>query len=255
MQNFSSNPQDSLSAQEAHEVLSAWANRPQASGVDPNVQSVQALAAGLGVSEDEVRRMVEDVRVQHRSHQIAAGILAKENVTRRRLDVTAAIGASIAIILVAIAVTAYFVWGGARGGAAAAEASAILPPPTPIAGTPAPAFAPADGVHVGNDGFTIYENGKEIFVSGPDGVTIQKINIEKNLAEVDKKIAKIEAQRIKNELKLRAVETATTRADNRQARIDEIKAQLDENEAEKQDLLAKRRELENDRSTPPPSGR
>ncbi len=104
MQNFSSQPGDSLTSVEAQEVLKAWTNRQQAQGVDASVNSVTALAAGLGVSEDDVRKMLEDIRVQQRSQQIASGYLEQEQKHRKRLDITAAIGAGIALLVLGLAV-------------------------------------------------------------------------------------------------------------------------------------------------------
>src|SRR5438309_691727 len=110
MQNFSQSQSDKVSAEEAQQVLAAWANRQQAQRVDSTVGSVSALAAGLGVSEADVQRMLEDIRVQHRSQEIAQGILQQEQKQRKRSDVSAAIGAAIALVIIGLCIAAFFLF-------------------------------------------------------------------------------------------------------------------------------------------------
>jgi len=129
MQNQHQPTSNAVSPEEAQQVLSAWSNQQQAQGVDPRVDSVQALAAGLGVTETQVRQMLEDIRVQHRSQEIAAGIIDEQQKQRKRSDVTAAAGAAIALVVIALLVAAFFMFG-QRG------SNSGLPPlpprPTPV---------------------------------------------------------------------------------------------------------------------------
>src|SRR3569832_1465181 len=102
MQQFGPDNSNDVSAQEAKEILATWANQRQARGVNPDVNSVPALAAGLGVSEEEIRQMLEDIRVHKRSHEIAEGILNQQQKERKRSDVNAAVVAAIILVAVAI---------------------------------------------------------------------------------------------------------------------------------------------------------
>ena len=131
MQKFDSES-NNVSSEEAQEILAAWTNRRQAQGIDPGVGSVPALAAGLGVSEDEIRHMLEDIRVQKRSHEIAAGIIGEQQKHRKRSDVTAAAIAAAVLVLFVLIGGALMMF---RGNAAATT----LPPP----GSPAPVAAEA----------------------------------------------------------------------------------------------------------------
>jgi hypothetical protein len=108
MQNLNPGSNDSVTTSEAQQILAAWSNRMAAQGVDPQVGSVQGLAANLGVSEDHVRQMLEDIRVQKRSQALAAGIMEEQHKHRKKSDVNAAIVAAIAILLVVIGAGAFF---------------------------------------------------------------------------------------------------------------------------------------------------
>ena len=101
MQKFG--PDESVTTQEAQQILAAWADRRQAHDVDASAGSVSSLASGLGVSEDEVRRMLEDIRVQKRSQELAAGIVNKQLEHRKRSDINAAIiAAAVLLVLIVI---------------------------------------------------------------------------------------------------------------------------------------------------------
>src|ERR1041385_6659473 len=99
MQNFQSDSGNTISSQEAQEILATWADRRKAQGIDPDIGSVPALAAGLGVSEDEVRSMLEDIRVHRRSQELAANIVDQKLRLRKRSDVNAAIVAAVVIVV------------------------------------------------------------------------------------------------------------------------------------------------------------
>ncbi len=107
MQQFDSQNPNSVSQQEAQEILATWANRRQAQGVDPGVNSVSALASGLGVSEEEVRQMLEDIRVHKRSQEIATGIISHQQRERKRSDVSAAIIAAVIFVVVGLAIALF----------------------------------------------------------------------------------------------------------------------------------------------------
>lgn len=176
MQNFDPSPRETLSAQEAHQVMEAFAAQKRSTGV-PDQSSVGALAAGLGVSEEEVRKIVEDIRVQRRSEQIAANILHEQGQHRKKLDVTAAIGAAIAIIVVGLAVTGYFVFGRgggvAVGGAAPGSAVEVFEATTPTHPVPPrpPTFVHGDMVRsVDEQGQVSYVNGTLVNQVPPDKV-------------------------------------------------------------------------------------
>ena len=192
MQNFNSEQGDSLSAVEAQEVLKAWTNRQQAQGVDPSVGSVTSLAAGLGVSEDEVRRILEDIRVQHRSQQIAAGILQQEQKHRKRLDVTAAIGATAALCVIAFIVAAIVAFGHRSR-----RADVFIPaPPAPIPGaasTNVISETEADGTTT-----VIDQNG--IHIVHPNGTTVQ-INDPQAINKLAAKLGEIKGREAAEKMK------------------------------------------------------
>jgi hypothetical protein len=163
MQNFSSESGDNITAVEAQEVLKAWTNRQQAQGVDSSVNSVTALAAGLGVSEDDVRKMLEDIRVQQRSQQIATGYLAQEQKHRKRLDVTAAVGAAIALIVLGLFVAIFLTI--ARRSVRQIDLNNAPPP------IPSPASQPLTVRDPDGTTTTIDDNG--IHITRPDGQEVQ----------------------------------------------------------------------------------
>lgn len=193
MQEFESGNRDSLAPDEAREVLQAWANRRQASGVDAGVNSISALAAGLGVSEDEVRRMVEDIRVHQRSQQIAAGILTQENARRKNLDVTAAIGAAIAFIVVALAAGAFFITRTKVSGPTTVITPVVEGIPTPPA--PPAAISTPGAMHIEtDDGSVIDINGAGVNVKSSDG-SITSVAQASVRAQLMRQISELEKQK------------------------------------------------------------
>lgn len=197
MQNFKSEPGDNLTAGEAQEVLKAWTNRQQAQGVDTSVNSVTALAAGLGVSEDEVRRMLEDIRVQQRSQQIASGYLEQEQKHRKKLDITAAIGAAIALVVLGLAVVLFLTL--ARR--SAREAPYNPPPiavPGEIPGLPGtisglPGIQSGKSIMSSENGTTTIIDQNGIHIHRADGQEIQ-INDPSALSRVAQQLGQIKGR-------------------------------------------------------------
>ena len=195
MQNFSNPTADDVSANEAQEVLKAWTNRQQAQGVDPSVNSVQALASGLGVSEDEVRKMLEDIRVQQRSQQIAAGILQQEQKHRKKMDTTAAIFAAVAIVVVGLAFIIFFA---VRKGVqtlppppAQQTVSSDIPPIAPLAPLASAQGAPLT-IH-SKDGTTTIIDQYGIHIQKPDGKEIDITNPTAR-SQLAAKVAELKAE-------------------------------------------------------------
>lgn len=216
MQNY--NQGDAVSSAEAQQVLSAWANRQQAQRADPGANSVQALAAGLGVSEDQVRQMLEDIRVNQRSQQIAAGIIDQQQKQRKRSDINAAFIAAAVIVIMAIIAIPVVLLIRANSGppSGAAEWVDNFPPiPEP------PDVAELDTnvvTHVGSHGdvITIDESGFHEVTKGGSVLTlsgqaaIEAINLRIDLTK--KEIAELKA---KKEL-----------AKDEQARLEEAQSRL-----------------------------
>ena len=230
MQNFSSNPQDSLSAQETQDLLQAWANRQQAMDVSPDVASIPALAAGLGVSEAEVRRMVEDMRVQRRSQEIAAGVLEQQNQHRKKLDVTAAIGAAIALCLLAVAAIAFFAFGN-RG-----PVEGIPPPGIAVQSDPPFNFPPpatpgppnVGGTHIERADGTVMDISSDghVHIEKPDGTVIDAVG-EQGLQELNQEAAQLQEQIATEQAK------SSSKSD---PKVAQLKAQIDGLKARIKDL-------------------
>lgn len=187
-QDFDSGSNETLSAQEARMVMEAFTRRHPQAPAHLDANSVQAMASGLGVTETEIRRMLEDVRVQQRSEQMAAGILQQQHKHRKQLDVTAAIGAAVAIIVVVIAVAGYLFF---RPRSESIETPGPVSGPVtwtgpePPQGLPAPnisadggdlTVASADGsaIHLGEDDLAISKADGTAIHMGDDGVTISR---------------------------------------------------------------------------------
>lgn len=224
MQNFESNPQDSLSAQEARAVMEAITHRQQAAGANLDGKSVETLANGLGVTQDEVRKILEDIRVQRRSEQLAAGILNQEQKHRKRLDVTAAIGAAIAILLVVVAVTG-FLFVRSRS----SNVTVTLPDPVPIE-VPAP---PAPVVNTGmvravnDDGTVSYVGAGGVHVVAPEHVK-----------EADKLWAKLQDNNVEQQALESAVDSLKDSPDNvRDEAVTRTKAELEKSRAKGKELV------------------
>jgi len=197
MHNFG--PDDSISSQEAQQILAAWANQRQAQAVDATAGSVSSLASGLGVSEEEVRQMLEDIRVQKRSQELAAGIVNKQLAHRKRSDVRAAIIAAVALLVLALV---------AIGGYAmlhrASNETQIITGVTPLPPVPEPDFDPLDSsensaTNLGPDGqiTTINEHtfvhherdNSNLTLSGQAAVD----EVTRRIPETKKKIADLQA--------------------------------------------------------------
>lgn len=217
MQQFENDPADRLTPGEAETVMRRLSGRGDLRAVGTSVGSVSALAAALGVSEAEVRALVEDARVQARSEQIAAGILEHERKGRRKLDVTAAVGAAIALVVMAIVAAGFFVWKGSQS-----EALAPLPPPSGgIISIGIPEIPPI-AIDIGEE--------------------IRRSINEERLAELEAERAQIEAERVR-------IEALTTPQRDRDEATRELKQKIRDFERRLAEL---KKQVD---ATPPPSGR
>ena len=217
MQNLNPGSGDNVSASEAQEILSAWANRMAAQNVDPGVGSVQALATGLGVSEDHIRHMLEDIRVHKRSQQIAAGIIDQQQQQRKKSDVNAAVIAAIVLVaMVLIAIPTFlYLRGGSTAGTATTPAPPDrefrftmpeIPPIPPITINPVFVDTGSKVSYIGTDGHTITarEDGtfKEINPSGSNVTMRGKEAIEhvkERIAEEQKNVETMSANTSRTE--------------------------------------------------------
>jgi len=177
MQQFDPGNPNSLSPQEAQEILATWANRRQAQEIDPAVNSVAALASGLGVSEEEVRQMLEDIRVHKRSQQIAAGILDHQQKERKRSDVNAAIIATVVLAIIVVVGLAIYYFNPFRSYVRPPDTTVPpaehlqidIPPIAPVMPAVGPGLGKAKLIHAGTDGHVITFTSNSLTDVSPNG--------------------------------------------------------------------------------------
>lgn len=172
----------------------------------------------MGVSEDEVRRIVDDIRINNRSHEIASGIIQQENARRKRLDSTAALTAAIAFVIVGLVAIGGFVFWNSR----------------------ADATPPAIETH-----FSFPPELAEI----PDNAELDQIAQEIARAAMEATIAALEAERAS--LEAQRADSRAVRAQDLDRKIAELQRKADEIRRQ----IRQNRTTPIPPPTPPPSGR